>query len=396
MAHAAEAVKKESILIRNIGTIVTGELDRPLIEGDAIWVEKGIIREVGFESRMNFGSDKPVKTMDARGTTAAPGLIDNHFHPVVGDWTPRQRTFDFIDSCLHGGVTTMLSAGEVHLPGRPSDPVGAKSLAIVAAKSYSNARPSGVKVHAGAVMLEKGMVENDFMEMAREGVHLVGEVGLSSVHPMDAAPYVRWAQEAGMKVTIHTGGSSIPGSNVIGAEMVLACGADVAAHVNGGPTALPFPEFIRLVEESDVRLEIVHCGNHRYMLMVVEELLKRDQLSRLLIGTDMPSGFGVIPVGILRVLAHLASLANLPPEKAWACATGNAARLHGFNRGIVAAGFEADIVLADAPMGCVAPDALGALANGDIPAIGAVIIDGDVKVVKSRNTPPCTRQPIYM
>lgn len=394
MSHGVETVKKESILIRNIGKIISGDLQSPLIEGDAIWVEHGIIREVGFEKKMDFGSNKPTKILDAQGITAGPGLIDNHVHPVFGDYTPRQQTVNFIDSCLHGGVTSMVSAGEVHLPGRPTDPVGSKALAIVAAKSYNNARPSGVKVLAGAVMLSTGMVESDFQEMAREGVRIVGEIGLSNVHPMDAAPYSNWARDAGMAVTIHTGGSSIPGSSVIGAEMVLASGANVALHVNGGPTALPFPEFLRIVEESDIYLDIVHCGNQRYMLMVVEELLKRKQLHRLVVGTDMPSGFGVIPVGILRVIAHIASLTDISPEEAWACATGNTARLHGFNRGIIASGREADIVLVDAPMGSIGEDALGALAIGDIPSVGSVIIDGDVKVMRSRNTPQITRMPI--
>ncbi len=57
---------------------------------------------------------------------------------------------DFIDSAMDGGVTTAISVGEVHLPGRPNDIVGLKALAIVAAKAYANFRPGGVKVHAGA------------------------------------------------------------------------------------------------------------------------------------------------------------------------------------------------------------------------------------------------------
>ena len=66
---------------------------------------------------------------------------------MFGDFTPRQQTSNFIESGLHGGVTTVISAGEVHLPGRPKDIVGLKALAIVAAKAYGNFRPAGVKVH---------------------------------------------------------------------------------------------------------------------------------------------------------------------------------------------------------------------------------------------------------
>ena len=62
--------------------------------------------------------------IDAKGSDSAPGLIDSHVHPVAGDWTPRQNQLGWIDSSLNGGVTTMISAGEVHTPGRPRDIVG--------------------------------------------------------------------------------------------------------------------------------------------------------------------------------------------------------------------------------------------------------------------------------
>ncbi len=129
---------------------------------------------------------------------------------------------DFIESGLHGGITTMISAGEVHLPGRPKDIVGLKALAVVAAKAYANLRPAGVKMHAGAPILELGMVEEDFADMANAGVRLVGEIGLGSVKTgKDAAPMVEWAKKHGMTATIHTGGPSIAGSNPIGADNPL-------------------------------------------------------------------------------------------------------------------------------------------------------------------------------
>ena len=55
--------------------------------------------------------------IDAAGATVTPGFCDNHTHPVLGDFTPRQLQVDFIDSYLHGGTTTMISAGEPHTPG---------------------------------------------------------------------------------------------------------------------------------------------------------------------------------------------------------------------------------------------------------------------------------------
>ena len=108
--------------------------------------------------------------IDAGGGALCPGLIDSHCHVVLGDYTPRQQMQNFLDSTLHGGVTTSISAGEVHLPGRPKTAAGTKALAILAAQAWANYRPGGMKVLGGAVILEKGLTEADFEEMAREGV----------------------------------------------------------------------------------------------------------------------------------------------------------------------------------------------------------------------------------
>ena len=127
-------------------------------------------------------------------------------HPVIGDYTPRQQQINWIDSCLHGGVTTMISAGEVHLPGRPKDIVGLKAMAIASQRWYENFRPSGVKVHAGAPVIEEGMEEQDFKDLAEAGVKLLGEVGLGSVKAGDKAKQmVAWARKYGIQSTIHTG-----------------------------------------------------------------------------------------------------------------------------------------------------------------------------------------------
>src|SRR5262249_3163526 len=202
-------------VIRGIGQIVSGVLAAPRLDGDTIVCLDGKLHQIGQEAAVDVeGADTVI---DARGSTVLPGLLDSHVHPALGDFTPRQRTVDFLDSEVHGGVTTMLSAGEVHLPGRPKDIVGLKALAIVAARAYQAFRPSGAKVHAGAPILELGLTEADFAEMARAGVHLVGEIGLGSVRTgRDAAPMVRWAKQHGLTGTIHTGAPTIAGSRPLG------------------------------------------------------------------------------------------------------------------------------------------------------------------------------------
>jgi enamidase len=373
-------------LLRNIGLLVSGDLRHPVLDADSLVLRDGLIAGIG----RGLDEDADI-VIDCRGTTVMPGLIDSHVHPVFGDFTPRQRTVDFIDSGMHGGVTTAISAGEVHLPGRPKDIVGLKALAIVAAKAYASFRPGGVKVEAGAPILELGLTEADFREMAAAGVKLVGEIGLGSVKTgKDAAPMVRWAKQHGMTVTIHTGGPSIAGSSPIDADVVLEAQPHVVGHINGGTTSMAPAEIDRLVA-TDMALEIVQCGNARTALHTLRTARDARALERIVIGNDAPSGTGVIPLGVLRTLSLLAGLGDLPPAEAVACATGNTARVYRLSRGVVAVGREADLVVCDAPSGSVARDAMGALGAGDLPGISMVLIDGRITIGRSRNTPPAAR-----
>jgi enamidase len=377
-------------VIRNIGQIVSGDIAAPLLDGDTIVCVDGRIAQVGRESAVDgAGADTVV---DAAGTTVAPGLVDSHVHPAFGDFTPRQRAVDFLDSEVHGGVTTMISAGEVHLPGRPRDAIGLKALAVVAARAYASFRPGGAKVHAGAPILELGLTEADFAEMARGGVKLVGEIGLGSVKTgRDAAPMVKWARAHGMTVTIHTGGPSLAGSSRIDAETVLEADPDVVGHINGGTTSLSPREIERLVGQTRMALEIVHCGNPRTALHALRVAREAGAGDRVILGNDAPSGTGVVPLGILRTLALLASLGECPPEEAVAMATGNTARVYGLDVGRIAPGRAADLVVLDAPVGSVAATALAALGAGDLPGVSMVVIDGVPRVGRSRNTAPAAR-----
>jgi len=375
-------------LITGIGQIVSGELDAPLLDGDSISIVDGRIEAIG--RGLDDAADVVV---DAKGTTVLPGLIDSHAHPVVGDFTPRQRTIDFIESSLHGGVTTMISAGEPHLPGRPKDVVGLKALAIAIAKAYAAFRPGGVKVRAGAPILEHGLTEADFAEMAAGGVRLIGEIGLGSVKSgADAAPMVAWGRAHGMVSTFHAGGPSIPGSSAIGADAVLAAKPDVAGHINGGTTSLSEADIDRLVGgDPAIALELVHCGNGRTALYALRQAAAAGALGRVILGNDAPSGTGVVPLGILRTMAHLASLGGVAPEVVVAMATGNTARVHRLDSGVLAPGNAADLVIADAPIGSVGRTALEALANGDLPGVSMVLVDGVGLIGRSRNTPPAAR-----
>ncbi len=381
-----------NVLLKNIGTLISGDIADPVISADAILIEEGVIQQVGSSDDL---TKKAVDTtIDCAGATVTPGLFDSHCHVVLGDYTPRQQQTGFLESEVHGGVTTFISAGEVHLAGRPKDPAGAKALAILAAKSFNNFRPGGAKVVGGAVILEKGLTRADFEEMAREGVRTVGEIGLGSIkEPAEAAPMVKWAKACGMTVMMHTGGTSIPGSSTVTADMVIQTDPDIASHINGGPTAIPVEEVKRLITDTKYAIEIVHCGNPKVTIDAADLCIENNALARIIIGNDAPSGTGVVPLGILRVIAHLSSCSAITGAQALCMATGNTARIHKLNRGIITPGREADLVIMDTPMGSVGSDALSAIEAGDIPAVAMVLVDGNIVVAKSRNTPPPVRKP---
>jgi enamidase len=396
MAAPTATETSGKVVIRNVGLMLSGDIDRPILDADTLVVNDGVIVAVGKERDCDTGNARRV--IDARGTALAPGLIDSHCHPVFGDWTPRQNQLGWIDSCLHGGVTTMISAGEVHLPGRPKDVVGVKALAITAQRAFEGQRAAGVgggvKVLAGAPVIEKGMREEDFAELAAAGVKLLGEVGLGSVKAGDEArQMVAWARRHGIQSTIHTGGPSIPGSGLIDADVVLEADADVIGHVNGGHTALPYAQVCRLCEKSTRALEIVHNGNERIAILTARHAMELKCPHRVILGTDAPAGSGVQPLGILRLVALISSLAEIPAEIVFGFATGNTARLRGLRQGLIEVGRPADLVFMDRAQHSAGRDLLESVRLGDIPGIGMVMIDGVVRCQRSRNTPPATEVP---
>jgi enamidase len=316
---------------------------------------------------------------------------------VIGDWTPRQNQLGWIESTLNGGVTTLISAGEVHLPGRPKDIVGLKALAITAQRSFANFRPSGVKVLAGAPILEKGMAESDFAELAAAGVTLLGEVGLGSVKSgAEAEQMVAWARKYGIQSTIHTGGPSIPGSGLIDKDVVLQADADIIGHINGGHTSLPYAQVCELCERSRRGLEIVHNGNERIGILTARHARELKCSDRVILGTDGPAGSGVQPLGILRMIALLSSMADIPAEEVFCYATGNTARLRQLDSGVIAVGRTADLVFLDRAQHSAGRDLLDSVRLGDIPGVGMVLIDGVIRCQRSRNTPPATQVPLVL
>ena len=381
-----------SILIKNIGTLVTGDLKNPLREADSIYVEDGTIRQIG-----NGISRKAARVIDADGITAIPGLIDSHSHPSIGEYTPAQNSLSWITNYMHGGVTALISAGELHMPGLPLPPEArtALSLAIVTKRCYDNLRPSGVKVFAGTLLLVPGLTEKDFDEIQAAGIRLVKFIfyDYSRLPDGEAERYVKWARARGIKVKIHSGGVSRSGvSQVAGWEIVNKIKPDIIGHITGGPIPMPEPEMLRIANETEYFVEICSSGNYRLALSLIRAVKAQGVYQRVLIGTDTPGGTGIIPRGILREIAFISSVGEVAPETAICMATGNVGRAHGLDIGILEEGRPADIVLLHKITGSVAKDALDSFAKGDLPGISMVIIDGEVRVAgRSQQTPPPER-----
>ncbi|MCP4766209.1 MAG: amidohydrolase family protein [Gammaproteobacteria bacterium] len=390
MTNSTTAAASGKLVIHNIGLLLSGALEQPILDADTIVVVDGIVDSIGRKGDLDIDAAQVV--VDAGGTTLTPGLIDSHVHPVMGDWTPRQNQFNWIDSYLNGGVTTMISAGEVHTPGRPKDIVGLKAMAITAQRTFSNLRPGGVKLHAGAPVIEKEMVEEDFKEMAAAGVKLLGEVGLGGVKQGDEArKMVAWARKYGIQSTIHTGGPSIPGSGLIDADVVLEADADVIGHINGGHTALPLDQIRCLCEGCSRSVELVHNGNELAALFAMRTTFELNQQERIILGTDSPAGSGVQPLGILRMISLLCSLGEIAPEIVFCFATGNTARQRELDCGLIEPGRAADFVIMDRAQHSSGSDILDSIKKGDLPGISMVVIDGLIRCRRSRNTPPAER-----
>ena len=376
-----------SVAIVNIGRSHRGDLAGTPLDGDAIVCADGVVAWVGDSADVGRGDHERV--LDAGGAGVVPGLIDSHVHITFGDYTPRQQTVGYLESYLHGGTTRAITASEVHTPGRPSDPAGVKALAVAAQRCFAGFRPGGVTVHAGSVILEPGLTREDFDELRAQGVWLA-KAGFGAFDgPLDYVPVAQAARAAGLLVTCHTGGGSIPGSlDRIDAGAVIAMGAHVSFHVNGGPTAMAPQDNEKIVAEGgEIALQLAMAGNLRSALDICRLVREHGRFDRLLISTDTPTGTGVVPLGMFHLIAELVSLEGLTVEEAIAAATGSVGRVYGLDAGLLEVGRPADLLVLDAPLGSMGDDWAGALQVGDVPALCAALTGGEVRYTKSRNTP---------
>ena len=389
---------KGTVLVKNIGTLVSGDFHKGILKADTVVVKNGIIDQIGYEKELDCHN--PDHEIDVQGQVVCPGFIDPHVHNTVDDYAPMTQTVNWMESYLWYGITTILSEGEQG-PGYPrffDDPIGAKAMAIAAKRIFDNFRPGGfLKFHGGALVLVHGLTEKDFKEMADAGVWLIAEIGGGGVYlAEEAVPMIRWARKYGFKISTHIGPASIPGSSPVFADIALAHSPDKYAHLNGGSTAAPWSEIKRIIDERNPNsyIEFVAVGNQKMADRIACYMTQRNELDKIVFGSDTPTGQGSLPNCIQRMVMRMAAFDDIPPAQAIAMGTGNTADLFGLNTGKIEVGREADLLAIDSSHDAVGKNALEAMQLDDTFGVSMVMVDGQVVSLKGRDGRPTHRSVI--
>ncbi len=381
------------LIIKNIDKIVSGDINKGIIPGDTIVVRDGLIAAIGNYAEVDRSG---IETeVDVDGQIVCPGFIDCHIHNTLDDYAPQRGAVGCYSDALWSGTTTMISEGEQG-PGWPrfyDDPIGCKAAAILAKRVFDRYRPGGaLKFHGGALVLVHGLTEQDFKEMHDAGVWLIAEIGGGGLSdPKEVAPMLEWARKYDFFYSVHLAPPSIPGSSWVTSENILQLKPQKVAHTNGGSTGVEWSHIQRLMDESESALELVVNGNFVNFNKMIRYMDKTNQLNRLVMGSDAPTGQASLPGAINREIVKAASLNDIPAWKAIAMATGNTADLYHLNTGKIEVGREADLQVIDNPPGSCGTDALKAIECGDPFGNSMVIVDGRIIAFRGHDSRPTAR-----
>ncbi len=382
-----------NLVLINIDKIISGDLEKGILAGDTIVVRDGLISEIGFENDVDKSGIDVV--VDVDGQCVAPGFIDAHVHNTLDDYAPQRKAVGCYADALYGGTTTMISEGEQG-PGWPrfyDDAIGCKAAAIMAKRVFDRFRPGGaLKMHGGALVLVNGLTEQDFKEMSEAGVWIIAEIGGGGLSdPKDVAPMLEWAKKYNFFYSIHLASPSIPGSSWVTSEAILELKPHKVAHTNGGSTAVEYVHIQRLIDESDVPLELVVNGNFVNFNKILRGLNEKGQLNRVLFGSDAPTGQASLSGAINRAIVKASSLNDLSAADCIAMATGNTADIYGLNTGKIEVGREADLQVIDKPPGGCGNNVLDSIEHGDPFGNSMVIVDGRIIAFRGKDSRPTAR-----
>ena len=384
---------KKNVILKNIDKIISGDIKKGVVPGDCIVVRDGIIAGIGYEKELDTSGIELV--VDVDGQCVCPGLIDPHVHNTLDDYAPQRGAVGCYSDALYAGTTTIISEGEQG-PGWPrfyDDPIGCKAAAIMSHRVFSRFRPGGgMKVHGGALVLVHGLTEQDFKEMSEAGVWLIAEIGGGGLSdPVEVEPMLEWARKYNFFYSVHLAPPSIPGSSWVTSKEILRLKPNKVAHTNGGSTAVSYDHMERLMDESDIPLELVVNGNFVNFNKIIQHMAKKGELHRLMFGSDAPTGQASLSGAIHRAIVKAASLNGIPGETAIAMGTGVTADLYGLNTGKIEVGREADLQVIDNPPGSVGTNVLKSIEHGDPFGNSMVIVDGRIIAYRGKDSRPTAR-----
>jgi enamidase len=385
------------VAIFNIGKIVSGDWEKGILKGDTVLIEDGKFKDIGYERELH--PEKADIRIDANGMVLIPGLIDPHTHFAFGEWGPENRMIGVTQEGLYQGITTAIDEfaryeGEPDF--YPPNPEGVKASAIVHYFAWKNYRPGGLmKVHGGSLLLVKGLKESDIRDVANLGIWKVAQIGGSSdLSPKELLEMASWARKYGMFIPTNFGAGVLKTSVYLDADFVKQLQPDKLAHANGGSTAASWELTREVIDGAkNAAVEIVAYGNWKMALRILDYLKTKNELHRVILGSDTPTGQGYFPVGINQAIKFVSSLGNIPAEKAIAMATGNTYNYYKkwIHEGKIEVGLAADCVIIDKPPGSVGNDALGAIENGDMVGPAMVMVDGKIAALRGMDSRPTTR-----
>ena len=236
-------------LIHNIGTILSGAFENPILAGDTVCTDGDKIVFIG--NRADAPALDYTLDIDANGLTLCPGIIDAHAHPPLANYLEAYKAYDWVDNYAGAGITSLVSLGGHNFADAAGDVVSAKAQAIYSKYYWDHNHPSFAKIHAGTVMLQHGMTDSDFAELAAQGVHVVGEIGMSDVKDVEeAARLVAMAKAHGFVTTLHCAAPCTADGVAYTYEEIERIAPDVLTAVNGDPTPLDDETIKKLVQRG--------------------------------------------------------------------------------------------------------------------------------------------------
>ena len=363
----------------------------------SVLIDGGRIAAVGSAAVVPRGPG--IRRIDAAGLILAPGLIDLQLNGGFGaDFTTEPRSIWAVANRLpEHGVTAFL----------PTLVSPSAEMVAAAIEALAAGPPDG---HAGAVPLG-WHVEGPFIHPDAAGAHDVARLRLP-----DPAFVERWTPDAGVRLV--TLAPELPGALEVARALsdrgvVVAAGHSTASYEQGAagiaagvryathlfnampPIRAREPGLaLALLEDPRVVVGLIPDGIHLdpAVVRLVQRLVGSDRLSVVTDSTaalGMPDGEHVLagrsvvlskgevrdPEGRLagsslaadEAVRNLAAVAGLAPGHAIAAMTSVPARLLGIEteRGAIAPGTRADLVLFDQELRPVAVLVAGELVHGD-------------------------------